>query len=77
MRFSLKNEDITKKRTQFEAKRTQFWANFEGNKAKTNPNEPNFTYSQSRADKIAFKIYPLDINWPIVYMIFRIRLWLI
>jgi hypothetical protein len=43
MCFSPKNEDITKKRTQFEpnkAKRTQFWANIDGVKAKRTQTKP-------------------------------------
>jgi hypothetical protein len=57
--------------SQFNPKQTQFKANF------VNLTGANFTYPQSRADKIALKIYPFDINCPIEYMIFGITLWLI
>ena len=36
-RFSPENDDFTKKQTQFKPKQSQFWADFEGSKPKTNP----------------------------------------
>ena len=38
--FSPENEDYAKKQTQFKAKQSQFWADFKGSKAKTNPIKP-------------------------------------
>ena len=42
-RFSPKNDDYAKKRTQFKANQTQFSPNFKAGKAKTKPNKPNLS----------------------------------
>ena len=64
--FSPKNNDFTKKQTQFKANQSQFWPKNQGCKANSNPNKPNQAYtrmSRLRTNKIALKIHPPRIDY--------------